>query len=85
MKLKLLGIVIVACLVITAPVLADWEPNDPVAPTNHKMHYPQMPDPCGWDVKAGPPVLNTAPVQSLKVLADDFLCTGSGPITDIHF
>lgn len=41
---------------------------------NHKMHYPQLPDPQGWDVVASEPI----------VLADDFMCTKSGRITDIH-
>jgi hypothetical protein len=56
--------------VITVPALADWNPGDP-----YKMHYPQLPDPTGWDVQA------TAPM----VLADDWLCTESGPVSDIHF
>lgn len=34
----------------------------------------QLPDPQGWDVNATYP----------KVLADDFLCTQTGPITDVH-
>src|SRR3990172_9328291 len=40
------------------------------------MHYPQLPDltSTGMDVNATFP----------KVLADDFLCTSTGPITDIH-
>jgi hypothetical protein len=41
---------------------------------DHKMHYPQLPDPEGWDVVASEPI----------VLADDFMCTKSGRITDIH-
>ncbi|MGC9450476.1 MAG: hypothetical protein ACP5I4_03430 [Oceanipulchritudo sp.] len=49
---------------------ADWVPGDP-----HKMHYPQLPDPTGWDVK----------VDDNNFVADDFRCTQSGPITDIHF
>lgn len=49
---------------------ADWMPDD-----GHKMHYPQLPDVTGWDVNA------TAPV----VLADDWMCSASGPVTDIHF
>jgi hypothetical protein len=62
---------IVMALGLTAPAaLADWTPAD-----GHKMHYPQLPDPEGWDVRA------TAPL----VLADDFRCSASGPITDIHF
>jgi hypothetical protein len=47
-----------------------WEPGDP-----HKMHYPQLPDPMGWDVNATHPFL----------LADDWRCSGSGPVTDFHF
>ncbi|MBI5864973.1 MAG: hypothetical protein HZB38_10800 [Planctomycetes bacterium] len=51
-------------------VQADWNPGDP-----YKMHYPQMPDPQGWDVNMTFP----------KVLADDWRCTETGPVTDIHF
>ncbi len=53
-----------------SPALADWDPGD-----YHKMHYPQLPDPNGWDVNFTYP----------KVLADDWLCTGTGPVEDIHF
>jgi hypothetical protein len=49
---------------------ADWKPGDP-----YKMHYPQLPDPTGWDVNATWP----------KVLADDWRCTETGPVSDIHF
>jgi hypothetical protein len=54
----------------TPAVIADWNPGDP-----HKMHWPQLPDPNGWDVNMTWP----------KVLADDWLCTQTGPVTDIHF
>ena len=54
-----------------APALADWNVGDP-----HKMHFPQLPDPNGWDVKVLYPTI---------VLADDFQCSATGPITDIHF
>ena len=47
-----------------------WVPGDP-----HKMHYPQLPDEAGWDVNATEPV----------VLADDFMCTDTGWIKNIHF
>lgn len=53
----------------TAPALADWFPGDP-----HKMHFPQLPDPFGWDVNG------TAP----KTLADDWQCSETGPVDDIH-
>ena len=39
----------------------------------HKMHFPQLPG--GWDVDANYPL----------VLADDFRCTETGFIKDIHF
>ena len=49
--------------------LASWDPGDP-----YKMHYPQLPDPNGWDVKV---FLNNR-------IADDWLCMETGPVTDIH-
>ncbi len=49
--------------------VADWSPED-----GHKMHFPQMPDPRGWDVCLGP-----------MAVADDFECSETGPITEIHF
>ncbi len=59
---------IIALVGIAAPVRADWNPGDPAK-------WVQMPDQnFGMDVRA------TAP----KILADDFLCTFSGEITDIH-
>lgn len=66
-RLLLIGGVALFC---AAPGLGDWDPGD-----GHKMHFPQLPDPDGWDVNA------TAP----PVLADDWLCTGTGPVDDIHF
>lgn len=63
---KLVALLILAGAV-SAP--ADWDPGDPF-----KMHYPQLPDPNGWDVS-----------WDNKYLADDFLCTETGPITGIHF
>ncbi|MCH8119026.1 MAG: hypothetical protein IIC00_04770, partial [Planctomycetes bacterium] len=53
-----------------ATLECDWNPNDP-----HKMHWPQLPDlsPAGMDVD-----------MSLLFLADDFMCTATGPINDIH-
>ena len=47
-----------------------WTDGDP-----HKMHYPQLPDPAGWDV------LGLRPM----ILADDWRCTGTGPVKDLHF
>ncbi|MGB2805028.1 MAG: dockerin type I repeat-containing protein [Candidatus Zixiibacteriota bacterium] len=42
---------------------------------NHKMHFPQLPDEIGWDVNATYP----------KILADDWQCSETGYVTDIHF
>ncbi len=49
--------------------MADWDITE-----SHGMHYPQMPDPTGYDVDCNDP----------RILADDFLCTQSGPIREIH-
>ncbi len=54
---------------IVSPALADWNEGDP-----YKMHYPQMPDPGGWDVDF-----------TSNLLADDWMCIESGPVTDVHF
>ncbi len=58
-----------ALLLLTVAAQADWDPGDPF-----KMHYPQLPDPNGWDV-----------AFNGHTLADDFMCTASGEITDVHF
>lgn len=53
----------------TSAATADWRLGD-----SHKMHYPQMPDPTGWDVDV-----------VTDYVWDDFKCAQTGPITDIHF
>ena len=58
------------CLIAAAPAAADWDQRD-----GHKMHFPQLPDPNGLDVN----------VTATNKLADDFKCSWTGPITDIHF
>lgn len=57
------------CLLLD-PTTCDWNPGDP-----YKMHYPQLPDEAGWDVNATQPL----------ILADDFQCSETGWIKDIHF
>jgi hypothetical protein len=47
---------------------------------DHKMHYPQLPDPNGWDIVA----TMGYDYHPGLVLADDFMCMESGPITDVH-
>ncbi|MBP7745833.1 MAG: hypothetical protein KA383_06835 [Phycisphaerae bacterium] len=65
-----IGAAIGLMIFVVSPAAADWNIGDP-----HKMHYPQLPDPFGWDVNATWP----------KVLADDWMCSETGPVTDIHF
>ena len=58
-------------VVLWAPlVYADWAPVD-----GHKMHFPQLPDEAGWDVKAMYP----------NMLADDWQCSQTGLVRDLHF
>ncbi|MEA2096843.1 MAG: hypothetical protein U9P73_09165, partial [Candidatus Cloacimonadota bacterium] len=56
-------------VLISFSLFADWDPTE-----SHGMHYPQMPDPFGYDVDCNDP----------RTLADDFLCTQSGPINEVH-
>jgi hypothetical protein len=60
---------VLVLLVSSTLTLADWSPGD-----DYKMHSPQLPNPNGWDI-----CLIHQPI------ADDFKCSQSGPITDIHF
>ncbi|MEW5924777.1 MAG: dockerin type I domain-containing protein [Candidatus Zixiibacteriota bacterium] len=57
-------------LIFVSPVMADWVPEN-----GHKMHFPQLPDEAGWDVNATQPL----------VLADDWMCSETGWVKDIHF
>ncbi len=64
-----LALALLAVLALmAAPAWADWNPGDP-----YKMHWPQLPDPNGYDVS-----FTNGP------LGDDFKCSESGPIEDIH-
>lgn len=64
-----LGILVILGLLISAPAAwSDWDEGDP-----HKMHYPQPPN-----------LLTGVDVDATWILADDFQCTASGPIADIH-
>ena len=55
------------------PIDEDWP--------NHKMHYPQRPDPNGWDVNC----TGNVELPNATMLADDFRCSQTGYIDDIHF
>lgn len=65
-----LAVAVLAIVTAAMAAKADWNAGDP-----SKMHFPQLPDPLGWDVYFGEP----------KVLADDWKCTETGPVSDIHF
>jgi len=70
-KLKLLLVCVLTLFVGASVALGDWNPGD-----GHKMHYPQLPDldDTGIDVD----------ISMCGPAADDFLCTTSGPILDVH-
>ena len=55
------------------------EVDDPCI--NNKMHYPQLPDPNGWDVNA----TGNVSLPNSIMLADDFRCTETGYIDDMHW
>jgi hypothetical protein len=64
-------LLVCACLLaagIGSVAVGDWYPGD-----GHKMHYPQLPDPFGWDICVYD-----------QWVADDFQCSEDGPIKDIH-
>ena len=73
MRAYLLGVMVLGLAVIVLPqaAQADWYAGEP-----HKMHYPQMPDPNGWDIEI---------LTFQHEVADDWQCSGSGPVSDIHF
>ncbi|MCD6162147.1 MAG: hypothetical protein J7K40_07015 [candidate division Zixibacteria bacterium] len=66
----ILAVIVLVVSFITVGAIADWEPGD-----NYEMHFPQLPDEDGWGVNASWPM----------TLADDWLCTESGWIQDIHY
>ena len=68
---KVLSISVIVLMVVGSAALADWFPGD-----GHKMHFPQLPDPFGWDVEF---------VSWSHEIADDWQCSESGPVEDIHF
>ncbi len=60
----------VAAIALPPPAAGDWNEGDP-----HKMHFPQLPDPDGWDIEF---------VSSGNKIGDDWQCSQSGPVSDIH-
>lgn len=72
MKLNSLLVIAAAIAFVAVPALGEWNVGDPC-----KMHYPQLPDlsPLGGSIAS----------MSPYSLADDWKCTETGPVTDIHF
>lgn len=68
-RIRWLLLAAAACCLLGAPAWADWLPGD-----GHKMHFPQLPDPNGWDVDF-----------TTTFVADDWRCTSTGAVGDIHF
>jgi len=67
--------VVVLLFGFAGSAFGDWDEGGP-----YKMHYPQLPNPVGWDV-AFYGDLGMVPLE----LADDWQCTETGPVRDIHF
>ncbi len=61
--------IVLAVCWAATPVVADWWPGD-----SYKMHFPQTPKLGGWDVEF-----------AMSILGDDWLCTETGEVSDIHF
>jgi len=87
-EMKKTALLTIGVLLLGSVALGDWDPDsaDPREATNHKMHWPQMPDltPDGMDVKTGTVYGVLLEWPTIKVLADDFECTVEGKIRDIH-
>ena len=69
MNTKRIAAIFTVLALLASPVWADWMPGD-----GHKMHFPQLPDPFGWDVDI-----------TTDYVFDDWKCSDSGPVSDIHF
>jgi hypothetical protein len=76
MKRKIVGIFVCTLLITVGTIaVADWDPED-----GHKMHWPQLPDPNGWDVYCTAGLTQWPDV----CLADDWECSETGWIKDVH-
>ena len=77
MKKKIISIFVCMLVIgVSTVAVADWDEGD-----GHKMHWPQLPDPNGWDVFC----TSWSPQYPNVILADDWECSESGNITEIHF
>ena len=69
-----LSLVLSLVLGASAAVKADWDEGD-----GYKMHWPQLPD-----LENGQVFESSSNDEGTAAMADDFLCTENGYITDIH-
>ena len=72
-------------LALTATAGADWDES-----MGHKMHFPQMPDLDGWDVSfwsthVVPEGFLPEHIIFSHPSGDDWQCSGTGLVSDIHF
>ena len=67
-KIMVTLIAVLTIAFVAGVVRADWDEGD-----DYKMHYPQLPDPFGWDVSF-----------TNGSLGDDWKCTQDGQVNDIH-
>ena len=81
MKYARLVTVLVVVFSVGSTALADWDPGD-----GHKMHFPQLPDIShnGMDVLATWGLGDAGANQFGKIVADDWRCSESGLVSDIH-
>jgi len=71
--MKKLLLVSLCLLFVTRVALGHWNEGDP-----NKMHWPQLPDPYGWDIAFD----NYNNGQ--RPLGDDWQCSETGLVKDIH-
>ncbi|MBN1795625.1 MAG: PEP-CTERM sorting domain-containing protein [Sedimentisphaerales bacterium] len=72
----------VLIIIVAGVSFGHWEEGD-----DYKMHYPQLPDPDGWGVAAQYDYCSWLWWEwgTRRGLADDWLCTETGYVEDIHF
>ncbi len=75
---------ILQCTMLYVEINYSPLPEEPEWENIHKMHYPQLPDPNGWDVSFAD--YDVTPVEpESRYVGDDWNCSFTGNVTDIHF
>ncbi len=90
-RLSTIGLCLGFSMLLATTAHADWFPDNPADLARAKWiqmpdlsPYPDQTIATGMDVLATLQGSQFAPEPLWKILADDFLCTQSGPITDVH-